>query len=170
MLSISQPTQFLTVYLFSVTLVVQTGLPSSAEQYIHRLGRTARAGASGRGILILSSFEKWFLQQNEVAALPIHPHPSLPILPTEDINTALAKVDQVTKAKAYQAWLGYYTTYMKKMAVTPRQFVEMANTYAIEILKYQGGQTPPIMAKTVGMMRLKGVPGLNIVRTLDHTA
>ena len=76
----------------------------------------------------------------------------------------------MTKAKAYQAWLGYYNPYMKKMAVTPPQFVEMANTYAMEILKYQGEQTPPMMAKAVGMMRLKGVPGLNIVRTLNNTA
>ena len=32
-----------------VTHVVQFGMPSSREQYIHRLGRTGRAGASGKG-------------------------------------------------------------------------------------------------------------------------
>jgi len=144
-------------------LVVQNGLPSSAEQYIHRLGRTARAGASGRGILILSNFEKWFLRQKEVAALPIRPHQSLPALPIEEIDTALASVEQTTKAQAYQAWLGYYTVSMKKMGVTPRELVGMANTYAMEILKYKGGKTPPILGKTVSMMNLKGVPGFNIV-------
>ena len=32
-----------------VTLVLQLGSPSSTEQYIHRLGRTGRAGKRGRG-------------------------------------------------------------------------------------------------------------------------
>jgi ATP-dependent RNA helicase MSS116 len=143
-------------------LVVQTGIPSSAEQYIHRLGRTARAGASGRGILILASFEKFFLQQQDVAALPIHAHRSIDNLPIEEIDTALNIVDQATKAQAYQAWLGYYTGFAKRMNVTPGQLVEMANTYVMDILKYKGDRTPPLKAKTVRMMGLKGVPGFNI--------
>ncbi len=40
-----------------VDLVIQIGLPASRNQYIHRLGRTARAGKSGQGLLILSPFE-----------------------------------------------------------------------------------------------------------------
>lgn len=151
----------------SVTLVIQAGLPSSAEQYIHRLGRTARAGASGRGVLILSTFEKFFLEQKDVATLPIQPHVSLPPLPMDEIHTALASVEQTTKGQAYQAWLGYYAAYLKKMQIHQAEFVEMANTYAMEVLHYKGGKPPPILAKTVGMMNLKGVPGLNIVKTKD---
>lgn len=152
----------------SVTLVVQAGLPSSAEQYIHRLGRTARAGASGRGILILSSFEKFFLQQKDVKELPIRVHAALPPSPKADIDQALASVDQAIKAQTYQAWLGYYGTYLKKMQITPQQFVEMANTYVMEVLKYRGNRPPPIMAKTVGMMGLKGVPGFNLVKSKEQ--
>ena len=37
-------------------------MPSSPEQYIHRLGRTARAGKSGKGILFLTEFEECFLE------------------------------------------------------------------------------------------------------------
>ena len=36
---------------------VQVGLPSDKAQYIHRLGRTARAGKAGHGILLLCDFE-----------------------------------------------------------------------------------------------------------------
>lgn len=32
-----------------VTNVLQVGIPADKESYIHRLGRTARAGAEGRG-------------------------------------------------------------------------------------------------------------------------
>lgn len=41
----------------------QVGLPSSREQYIHRLGRTARAGRNGRGLLILMPEEQHFIRQ-----------------------------------------------------------------------------------------------------------
>lgn len=35
----------------------QVGLPSDKAQYIHRLGRTARAGKAGHGVLLLCDFE-----------------------------------------------------------------------------------------------------------------
>jgi superfamily II DNA/RNA helicase len=44
-----------------VSAVVQVGL-TDKEQYIHRLGRTARAGGKGEGILILSDFEQSLLR------------------------------------------------------------------------------------------------------------
>ncbi|KAG7361929.1 DEAD/DEAH box helicase domain protein [Nitzschia inconspicua] len=40
-----------------VTLVVQMGAPTKESQYIHRLGRSGRAGQSGKGILVLLPFE-----------------------------------------------------------------------------------------------------------------
>ncbi|KAJ7581000.1 P-loop containing nucleoside triphosphate hydrolase protein [Mycena floridula] len=40
-----------------VTRVIQVGIPSSKEQYIHRVGRTGRAGLSGRGDLVLLPWE-----------------------------------------------------------------------------------------------------------------
>merc|ERR1719401_2953591 len=45
-----------------VTAVVQVGVPSSRDQYIHRLGRTGRAGKAGGCILLLHDFEQYFLR------------------------------------------------------------------------------------------------------------
>lgn len=45
-----------------VTLVLQVGL-TDREQYIHRLGRTARAGAGGCGLLLLADNEVNFVRQ-----------------------------------------------------------------------------------------------------------
>ncbi len=42
----------------NVTHVIQIGLPRDRESYIHRLGRTARAGKEGEGWIILTPFEK----------------------------------------------------------------------------------------------------------------
>merc|ERR1712060_629870 len=52
-----------------VTFVFQVGAPSDRAQYLHRLGRTARAGKEGSGLLLLCSFEQSFLQL--VKALPL---------------------------------------------------------------------------------------------------
>lgn len=44
----------------------QLGLPMEKAQYIHRLGRTARAGKSGKGLIILgegSSSQCWHQPQ-----------------------------------------------------------------------------------------------------------
>lgn len=43
-----------------VSVVVQYGAPFSTELYIHRLGRTARTGREGRGLLCLLPFEASF--------------------------------------------------------------------------------------------------------------
>ena len=45
-----------------VTMVCQVGLPDTKAQYIHRLGRTARAGKTGIGVLMLANFENHFVR------------------------------------------------------------------------------------------------------------
>ncbi|KAI8800582.1 P-loop containing nucleoside triphosphate hydrolase protein [Cladochytrium replicatum] len=51
-----------------VTLVVQV-FATTREQYIHRVGRTGRAGKKGEGVLLLSPYEKHFLE--ELQGLPV---------------------------------------------------------------------------------------------------
>ncbi|RKP13510.1 P-loop containing nucleoside triphosphate hydrolase protein, partial [Piptocephalis cylindrospora] len=45
-----------------VTLVLNVGLPPSRDQYIHRIGRTGRAGADGQAMTVLADFESGFLR------------------------------------------------------------------------------------------------------------
>lgn len=47
-----------------IGLVVQIGLPSDSEQYVHRVGRTGRAGKLGRAVMILIPEEMRFVQKN----------------------------------------------------------------------------------------------------------
>lgn len=55
-----------------VSLIIQIGI-TAADQYVHRLGRTARAGNEGHGIIMLAPFEKRFLSQLVGGGLPIQP-------------------------------------------------------------------------------------------------
>jgi ATP-dependent RNA helicase RhlE len=49
----------------NITHVVNYDLPNESESYVHRIGRTARAGASGVAISFCDSLEKAFLKDIE---------------------------------------------------------------------------------------------------------
>jgi len=53
-----------------VTRVIQVGSPASTEQYIHRVGRTGRAGKGGRVDLLLLPFEQNFVR-SQLSDVPI---------------------------------------------------------------------------------------------------
>ncbi|TKA55254.1 hypothetical protein B0A53_02224 [Rhodotorula sp. CCFEE 5036] len=160
----------------NVTTVIQVGLPASGEQYIHRLGRTARAGgtAKGVGILILAPFETFFLRKPIVNTLPLTPHP--PIAPSElevcraTLAKAMPLVGTDEKAQFYAASLGFYKASMRDaFRGDAGAMVRVWNEFATAPVQAGGlgcDQVPGILAQTVGKMGLKGTPGLNIVREL----
>ncbi|XP_059444540.1 probable DEAD-box ATP-dependent RNA helicase 48 [Corylus avellana] len=139
-----------------VTLVIQIGIPSDREQYIHRLGRTGREGKEGEGILLLAPWEEYFL--DEIKDLPLEKVP-LPHLDPEiklKIEDSLAKVDGSVKEAAYHAWLGYYNS-IKEIGRDKTTLVELANQFCQSI----GLQKPPaLFRKTALKMGLKGIPGI----------
>jgi len=99
-----------------VTLVVQIGVPSSREQYIHRLGRTGRAGKDGEGVIVLAPFEEAFIR-NEVSDLPLVKQNAKDILAEENdareiIHEAAARLPQNFVEDAYMSFLGYYSSRM----------------------------------------------------------
>ncbi|KAG7447700.1 DEAD-domain-containing protein [Guyanagaster necrorhizus] len=151
-----------------VTAVFQVGLPVNGEQYIHRLGRTARAGAAGRGTLILDPDEQSFLSNRALQGISIPQKESLPNEMLESLltvtNEALVKIDDKVKEQAYRAWLGYYNSNLKTTKWNKVELVKKATLYAQECLGWTEDLPPSLEAKTVGMMHLKNVPGLNIGR------
>ncbi|RMZ70885.1 atp-dependent rna helicase [Pyrenophora seminiperda CCB06] len=153
----------------NVGLVIQVGLPSTTDQYIHRVGRTARAGKDGRAVLVLFEQESFFLRQlNKM--IPIKPY-TVDILsrlaPYQDkIDQAFINVQEDSKSKAYQAFLGYNKTFVKKLQISTADLVRLANDYA----RSMGCPEPPMIdKKIVGKMGLKGVQGLRIgSRQVSH--
>lgn len=155
-----------------VTAVVQVGAPSDKAQYVHRLGRTARAGNSGIGVIILSEFEQAFsrdLSDLEVEQMTMQ-------LLSEEAEKEQKHFQQLLSSDsslrnsanaAYQAFLGYYNSNVRRLNIKGKnELVQIANNYAT-IIGFPEGQPPALQAKTVGKMQLKGVPGLNVEKFQD---
>ncbi|OAX37189.1 DEAD-domain-containing protein [Rhizopogon vinicolor AM-OR11-026] len=169
-----------------VTHIIQLSLPTSPAQYIHRLGRTARAGAGSEGILILMPNEEFFLELPEIASLPLTPYTK-----PEHVGELKFELKLRVIRQAYEAWLGFYEPWLWCLRWTPVKLVEQGAVWARclgwrgvaesrrgsgtpGIGRVQNGGTedndkvlswtpPPIAMCSVEKMGLKGTPGLNVV-------
>ena len=155
----------------NVDLVVQVGLPSNAEQYVHRVGRTARAGNDGRAVILLTTAEMFFPTNNR--HLPLQPHTH-----AAEINQAAASnanavakamysIDETTKQRAYSSFIGFFagSGLMKYLRLDKPGLVQLANEMAIQGMACP--EPPPMDRKVVGKMGLKGVPGFNYAKLTD---
>lgn len=157
----------------NVDLVVQVGLPSSPDQYVHRVGRTARAGNDGRAILLITEPEFFFVNVNP--KLPIKRHPDTDLITksasscAEPVMECMYKVDEKSKQRAYSSYIGYFagSSLMKKLGLDRPGLVRLANDLAIRGMACP--EPPPMDPKTVGKMGLKGVPGF-VYMTSDQKA
>lgn len=137
-----------------VTNVLQVGIPSDKESYVHRLGRTARAGAEGRGTFIITEhetfFSKWTLKE-------ITFEQGQADLSSKSEVFSIAQTIE-SQDKIYRGWLGYYKNYTKPLGWDNVRLVAEGNKFALEGLGCP--EIPGIPKGTIGKMGLKGVRGL----------
>eukprot|EP01127_Copromyxa_protea_P004039 TRINITY_DN1381_c0_g1_i2.p1 TRINITY_DN1381_c0_g1~~TRINITY_DN1381_c0_g1_i2.p1 ORF type:complete len:597 (+),score=132.63 TRINITY_DN1381_c0_g1_i2:239-1792(+) len=143
-----------------VTLVIQAGAPSDKEQYIHRLGRTARAGKQGSGFLILADYEKPFLKKLSDLPIEMKPVTTPENLKYLNLDDSIRALNKTSVAQYYAAALGYYRSQPSFYADT-KSLVATQNEMACQVLFF-GEQPPGIQKRTIGKMGLKGVPGIVI--------
>ncbi|MEM7662479.1 MAG: DEAD/DEAH box helicase [Pseudomonadota bacterium] len=80
-----------------ITHVINFEMPNVAEQYVHRIGRTARAGREGRAISFVAEDELYYLREVEkITRTQIEVLPTLDgceaiVLPTPDADTRVRK-------------------------------------------------------------------------------
>lgn len=146
-----------------VTSIIQVGLPSDRAQYVHRLGRTARAGKAGSGVLLLSEFEApAFLPQ--LSDLPLQQVSLPPRAMMDEFKAAGAaacrELPPITKTFAYQAWLGFYNSHLRGIGWTKETLVQMANAWITSVVGEP--QPPELPLKTVRKMGLANVPGIRV--------
>ncbi|KAI5674559.1 hypothetical protein M9H77_14923 [Catharanthus roseus] len=77
----------------SVDMVINYDIPSNSKDYIHRVGRTARAGRSGVAISLVNQYElEWYIQIEKLIGK------KLPEFPAEE-EEVLLLLERVTESK-----------------------------------------------------------------------
>jgi ATP-dependent RNA helicase DeaD len=90
-----------------VSHVINYDLPSSAEIYVHRIGRTGRAGREGAAITILDPREQRLLrsiEQHTKARVAVLPIPSVSDLRARQLDRVQAAVEQVLRDGSLDAF------------------------------------------------------------------
>jgi ATP-dependent RNA helicase MSS116 len=151
-----------------VTHVIQIGLPSNREQYVHRVGRTGRGDKTGEGLIMLHENDVPH-SRRLLGGLPITPDESLEAakvdmtaeaqlpaalaLTLTQIGDATRMVERELKAKAYLATLS-----TAQRGAGPHAAIEALNRWS----RFGWGwDTPPSiapgLAQKLGLHRVQGV-------------
>jgi ATP-dependent RNA helicase MSS116 len=152
-----------------VTHVIQMGLATDRDTYIHRIGRTARAGREGTGWLFVSELEapeisfklgKLPLQANESitsAKLDLSKAADIPASTGRILSmyqAAIQQVPRVEKVKAFMAMFGTFGWFNRK-----QQLVDNMNALA----QFGWGMPEPpsmsakLIQKLPGMRHVTGI-------------
>mmetsp|Transcript_38355 Transcript_38355/g.41580 ORF Transcript_38355/g.41580 Transcript_38355/m.41580 type:complete len:893 (-) Transcript_38355:433-3111(-) len=176
----------------NVSHVIQCGMPESRDQYIHRLGRTGRAGQQGTGWLLLQAWEAPFLKELQGVDIPVNTLLQARLqqrmndsresdidgtdreertdtndatsMMVQELHRRVRGRDGILSKSAEQAYAAFLGYYKGQMKrMTLRNSEELVRT-ANDFATSSGFvQGPPALQKsTVSKMGLKGVPGLNI--------
>jgi ATP-dependent RNA helicase RhlE len=88
-----------------VALVVNFDIPNEPESYVHRIGRTARAGADGLAIAFCDPTERAFIRDIEklikqtIPVITDHPHP-------QSANTGTPRAKPIMRQNGELDWKG----------------------------------------------------------------
>ena len=140
-------------------LLSQYGTPSSRSNYIHRLGRTARAGRQGQGLVVALPFEEE--QLDTIARSDLHldsgEFSELDHKTYAKVETAKSKIKSghvvlTTNAEAAcKAFLSYYSGFGK---LKPAEVVSYSREFALGIGL---SNVPPIESKVAARLGLQGL-------------
>ncbi|KAI8820593.1 P-loop containing nucleoside triphosphate hydrolase protein [Fimicolochytrium jonesii] len=128
-----------------VTLVIQMGAPGSIDSYIHRIGRTGRAGATGEGLLILSAYERGFLNalKDEV---PIKLNVDMKDADVDDeilakIRVAQKRAEPGLVRECYSAYIGHLRQNSQLLRLNPATQRQAIDDFTSGVL---GLSEPPV--------------------------
>ena len=156
-----------------VTRVIQVGIPPTSNVYVHRVGRTGRAGTEGRGDLVLLPWETGFVtwQMNSIPLKTVtadeltsqveelateadkhntHTRAKQPYLTTlksidDDVKELLRMVDEEAVKETFVASLGYYLAKAQELRVQRQVIVDGLKKWAVQAL---GVLNPPHISES----------------------
>jgi ATP-dependent RNA helicase MSS116 len=127
---------------YQLVHVEKYGAPESMEGYVHRLGRTARAGKQGMGLLVLLPFEQCFLKNLRSRGIENNDKiaDALESFPVEEMETLLcparSKVGSNDKTlfpaaeAAYLSFLAYNVARVDTLGISREQVFDLVSCFA----------------------------------------
>jgi len=144
-----------------VSLVIQYGAPATEDSYIHRLGRTARAGQSGQGITVLLPFERYRMDRMLKRRFHIEEDDDVEYRGSDSTEMIKSVKEQIRSGHsiltpsaeaASRAFLAYYIGNAGEMQ--PSEVLQFATEFARGV----GLVDIPVMdAKTISSFGLEGI-------------
>mmetsp|Transcript_78612 Transcript_78612/g.179934 ORF Transcript_78612/g.179934 Transcript_78612/m.179934 type:complete len:605 (+) Transcript_78612:30-1844(+) len=153
----------------NVTLVVQVGAPGNLDEYIHRIGRTARAGKGGKGVLILSDSEAVFMDR--IKDLPVQRRKDPALMHQSDLliraTTSWTADAQLhwQAASAFASLLTHYKLQKRALSMSDTEVIQTANTL---LLGCGMLDQPPISRKLAEKLKLEDHPELKVAEDLHE--
>lgn len=156
----------------NVSHVIQVGLPPDRDQYIHRVGRTGRAGNGGEGWLLLADDEIREARKR-LPGLPLKPNDSIECAKHQvgqgepspkvteyfnELSTAYSRVPRRSFRAVYHAMLGQkFGRYLQA-----EDAVALLNNWCINGLGWSESETPAISPSSAHKRGLARIPGLRL--------
>ncbi|KAJ1562351.1 hypothetical protein HK096_010964 [Nowakowskiella sp. JEL0078] len=144
-----------------VTLVLQL-FSTVRQQYIHRVGRTGRAGRDGEGMIVLAPYEKSIL--NELQGLPIEKSEKIVAqVAAREIETKMVAREAMEESgldayDIYTSLISYYMNNRTHLKMTRETVVAACNEFVTVVL---GLSEPPSLSprylENMGIARVAGI-------------
>jgi ATP-dependent RNA helicase MSS116 len=130
-----------------ITLVVQYGSPDSDDTYIHRLGRTGRAGKQGKGLQVVLPFEQRVISKLRSRGVVEKPELLQSIEGSDSVDKVFRTIRSgdalLTPAAqgAYRSFLACYVERATNLGVVVPDIVEAADAFSRAV----GLVRPPVL-------------------------
>ncbi|TGJ82990.1 hypothetical protein E0Z10_g5770 [Xylaria hypoxylon] len=139
----------------NVTDVIQIGLPPDRDQYVHRVGRTGRAGNSGKGWLILAEQEVPEAR-SRLPGLPIKPNDTLES-PKHVLGDSSASGDV---SRFFSEVSNAYQSVPKSSFRAVSDVITLLNNWCLRAMGW--AETPAVPPKIAQNRNLARAPGIRI--------
>ncbi|KAF9918973.1 ATP-dependent RNA helicase [Lobosporangium transversale] len=136
----------------AVDWIIQFDPPDDPRDYIHRVGRTARAGTSGKSLLFLLPSEVGFLRYLKHAKVPLNEY-QFPASKISNVQSQLEKLVEKnyylnkSARDGYRSYLQSYASYAQKA------IFDVNKLDLVKVAKAFGFSVPPKVNISVGSVK-----------------
>ncbi|SJX64479.1 probable HAS1-helicase associated with Set1p [Sporisorium reilianum f. sp. reilianum] len=133
----------------SVDWIIQFDPPDDPRDYIHRVGRTARAGNSGKSLLFLLPTELGFLRFLKVAKVPLNEY----TFPSDKVANVQGQLEKLINKNYYlhQSARDGYRSYLQAYgSYSLKRIFDIHKLDLAKVAKAYGFAVPPKVNITIG--------------------